>query len=367
MVTKANRSMADQHRSVMSPRRAGVKFRPGEQSSPRIIGDWQIADGPYPVLPFNRPMATIATLTLNPTIDVAYEVDCIQHTRKMRTKTEYYEPGGGGINVARVFVRLGGSACNYYLSGGATGQALDGLLDEHGLERNRIAISGHTRIAAAVLDRETGKEYRLVPPGPTVQPAEWQACLDRLSEAQCDYMVASGSLPPGVPEDFYGRLTAQMAERDIPVVLDSSGPGLAGGLAPGGVFLVKPSVGELRQLTGRDLPDPAAIAEAAMELVEQGQAQHVAVTMGHEGALLASASRQLHLPAVQIAAKSAVGAGDSFLAAMVHGISQGWEIGDAFRFGIASGAAAVMSPGHDLARPDDIRRLFALIPRPLAG
>ncbi len=308
-------------------------------------------------------MPGIATLTLNPTIDVAYEVERIQHTRKMRTKTEYYEPGGGGINVARVFVRLGGNACSYYLSGGATGHALDGLLDEHGLVRNRIAIRGHTRIAAAVLDRESGREYRLVPPGPSVEPGEWQACLDQLAKAPCDYMVASGSLPPGVPDDFYGRLVALMARRDIPVVLDSSGPGLRGGLAGGGVFLVKPSVGELRQLTGRDLSDPAAIAEAAMELVAAGQARHVAVTMGHEGALLASAEQQLHLPAVEIEARSAVGAGDSFLAAMVHAISQGWEIGDAFRFGIASGAAAVMSAGHDLARPDDIRRLYAGIAR----
>jgi 6-phosphofructokinase 2 len=83
--------------------------------------------------------------------------------------------------------------------------------------------------------------------------------------------------------------------------------------------------------------------------------------MGHEGALFASADGQLHLPAVEIEAKSAVGAGDSFLAAMVFAISQGWEIDDAFRFGIASGAAAVMSAGHDLARPDDIQRLYARI------
>jgi len=306
-------------------------------------------------------MTSIATLTLNPTIDVAYEVDRVFHTRKMRTKTEYYEPGGGGINVSRVFVRLGGSACSYYLSGGATGHALDGLLDEHKLERHRIAIKGHTRVATAVLDRESGKEYRLVPPGPSVEAAEWQNCLDALAEMRCDYMVASGSLPPGVPDDFYGRFIALMKDRDIPVVLDSSGPGLRGGLAQGGVFLVKPSVGELRQLTGRDLPGPASIAEAAMELVTAGKARHVAVTMGHEGALLASAEKQLHLPAIQIEAKSAVGAGDSFLAAMVYAIAQGWQIGEAFRFGIASGAAAVMSAGHDLARPDDIRRLYASI------
>jgi 6-phosphofructokinase 2 len=303
-------------------------------------------------------MMTIATLTLNPTIDVAYEVDHVFHTRKMRTKTEFYEPGGGGINVARVFVRLGGNARSYYLSGGATGHALDGLVDLHQLVRNRIPIKGHTRVATAVLERESGKEYRFVPPGPFIEADEWQDCLNQLAGARCDYMVASGSLPPGVPDDFYARLVALMTARNIPVVLDSSGPGLREGLAQGGVFLVKPSIGELRQLTGQELTSPDAIARAAMEIVERGQAAHVAVTMGHEGALLASANGELHLPAVGIEAKSAVGAGDSFLAAMVFAISLGWDVPEAFRFGIAAGAAAVMSPGHDLARPDDIRRLY---------
>src|SRR3546814_3692307 len=112
-------------------------------------------------------MTNIATLTLNPTIDVAYEVDRMFHTRKMRTKSEFYSPGGGGINVARVFVRLGGNARSYYMAGGATGDALDGLLDLHQLVHNRIYIAGHTRVASAVLELERGKEYRFVPPGTT--------------------------------------------------------------------------------------------------------------------------------------------------------------------------------------------------------
>jgi 6-phosphofructokinase 2 len=306
-------------------------------------------------------MTNIATLTLNPTIDVAYEVDRIFHTRKMRTKSEYYSPGGGGINVARVFVRLGGNARNYYMAGGATGDAFDGLLDLHMLVRNRIRIEGHTRVASAVLELETGKEYRFVPPGPMIKPAEWQACLDQLEGAKCDFMVLSGSLPPGVPEDFYGRVVASMRRRDISVVLDSSGPGLRGGLAEGGVFLVKPSIGELRQLSGLDLAGRDDIAHAAMEIVRSGQAANVAVTMGHDGAILANAGGPIFLPAADIEAKSAVGAGDSFLSAMLFAIAAGWDLGEAFRFGIAAGAAAVMSPGHDLARPDDIRRLYGQV------
>lgn len=306
-------------------------------------------------------MKNIATLTLNPTIDVAYEVDRVFHTHKMRTQSEHYDPGGGGINVARVFVRLGGNARSYYLSGGATGVALDGLLDMHQLVRTRIAINGHTRVATAVLERESGKEYRFIPPGPTVAQQEWQECLDRLAEVECDFLVASGSLPPGVPEDFYSRIQAIVRPRGIRIVLDTSGAALRAGLAGGGIFLVKPSLGELQQLVGHELNSVDAIATAASEIVRLGQAEYVAVTMGYKGALLANKAGILRLPAVAIEAKSAVGAGDSFLAAMVYGFASDWDSEDAFRYGIAAGAAAVLTPGTDLCHRDDVERLYKLV------
>jgi 6-phosphofructokinase 2 len=302
-------------------------------------------------------------LTLNPTIDVAYEVERVFHTRKMRTGAEFYSPGGGGINVARVFVRLGGNARSYYASGGATGPALDGLLDLHQLVRNRIPIAGHTRVSSAVLESESGKEYRFVPQGPSFTTAEWQACLEQLEHAHCDYMIASGSLPPGVPDDFYARVADIMTKKSIPVVLDSSGAGLLAGVTLGGLFLIKPSIGELRQLVDRDLAGIEAIGDAAMEIVTSGQSRYVAVTMGRDGAILASAQGPRYLPALSVDTNSAVGAGDSFLAAMIFALSCQWTIGDAFRFGIAAGAAAVTSPGHDLAHPDEIRRLYQLVPQ----
>lgn len=306
-------------------------------------------------------MRTIATLTMNPTIDVAYEVSRVVHTHKMRASREYHNPGGGGINVARVFVRLGGNARCYYLAGGSTGVALDGLLDLHQLVRTKIPIAGETRVATNALELESGKEYRFVPSGPTVCEEEWRACLDMLAAVECDYLVASGSLPPGVPDDFYARLQTLVAPRGIRMVLDSSGPALRAGLAGGGTHLVKPSIGELQQMVGRELTTTDAIADAASGLVANGSAELVAVTMGHEGALLAHAGGTLWLPSIPVEAKSAVGAGDSFVAAMVYGLSSGRSAEDAFRYGMAAGAAAVLTPGTDLARPDDIERLYATV------
>ncbi len=301
---------------------------------------------------------TIATLTVNPTIDVSMEVDEVFHTRKMRGSNQRSDPGGGGICVARVLVRLGENARCFYMSGGATGRALDGLVDLHQLVRTRVSIKGQTRVATSVFEHGSGCEYRFVPEGPAIAQEEWQECLDRLSEAKCSYLVASGSLARGMPDDFYARVAAKAKQRGIRLVLDSSGAGLTQGLAGGGIFLVKPSLGELRGLTHRRLANDSEIADAARAIVSRGEAEHVAVSMGHTGAMLVSTSGIVRLPAIPVEARSSVGAGDSFLAAMVHALVQGWPMETAFRLGISAGAAAVLTPGSDLAKTDDIERLY---------
>ncbi|MCJ2184339.1 1-phosphofructokinase family hexose kinase [Novosphingobium sp. 1949] len=311
-------------------------------------------------------MKSIATLTMNPTIDVSYDVAKVRHTHKMRTDNEWYAPGGGGINVARVFVRLGGNARCFYLSGGSTGPALDGLIDLHQLVRTRIAITGPTRIASAVLEHETGKEYRFTPAGPTVSEDEWTTCLDALAQTDAGIVVLSGSLPPGVPDDFYARAMDRLAARGVELVLDSSGPALAHAITRGGLLLVKPSQGELQQYAGQPIDGHAAIAKTAMAIVEAGKAQLVAVTMGHEGAILARAQGPVFLPALPIEAASAVGAGDSFVAAMVFALARGDDAIAAFRLALAAGSAAVLRAGTGLAHPADIQRLLDTIGQPIA-
>jgi hypothetical protein len=182
-------------------------------------------------------MMDLATLTMNPTLDTACEVDRVIPTIKLRANHERYDPGGGGINVARVFVRLGGNARIYYLSGGATGVALDGLLDLHQLVRRPIRIAGQTRVSTAVHERSTGQEFRFVPAGPQIAEREWRECLSQLERGKHDYLVASGSLPGGVPDDFYARVGAIARRQGMRFVLDTSGPALAAGLAGGDVFL----------------------------------------------------------------------------------------------------------------------------------
>ncbi|WP_126173209.1 1-phosphofructokinase family hexose kinase [Altericroceibacterium xinjiangense] len=304
-------------------------------------------------------MVKIATLTMNPTIDVAYEVERIVPTHKNRTDSEHYDPGGGGINVARVFGRLGGIAECYYLAGGPAGVLLDSLLNLRCFERHPIRISGSTRINANIIEHTTGLEYRFVPPGPTVTAEECETCLAALRQLDCEYLVLSGSLPPGTPRDFYATITRMVAEQGIRTVLDSSREPLREGLAGGGIYLVKPSQGELSALAGRELRDHADIRDAARAIIKAGQAEIVAVTMGDEGGMLVSASDSFFLPAIRVEAKSATGAGDSFLAAMLYRLASGDAPREAFRYGMAAGSAAVLSPGTDLCQPADIERLYA--------
>lgn len=310
-------------------------------------------------------MKTIATLTMNPAIDVAYEADRVVHTHKVRAHQECYDPGGGGINVARVIARLGGTARAHYLAGGATGTALDALLDLHQMVRARIDIAGHTRISTSVYEHETGKEFRFVPAGPTVTPDECRRCLEHVEQIKCDYLVASGSLPQGAPKDFYSQVRVIAQRRRMKLVLDTSGPALKHGLAGGGIFLIKPSLGELQQLVGRPLDGIDAIATAALDIIRSGQAEYVAVTMGHEGALLAHQTGTLHAPALPVETKSAVGAGDSFLAAMIFALAAHRNPVDAFRYGMAAGAAAVQTPGTDLCHREEVERLYAQVATPV--
>jgi 6-phosphofructokinase 2 len=304
-----------------------------------------------------RSCGRIATLTLNPTIDTALEAEEMVHTDKIRTAGERIDPGGGGINVARVLVRFGVPVQAIFMAGGSTGRLLDRLLQREGVERTYVPITGETRVSVTVYERSTGREYRLVPEGPVLSAPEWEDCLKRVAEVECDYFVASGSLPQGVPKDFYARVAKILANRSIKFVLDTSADELKLALGSKEIFLVKPSRTELEALIGRRLPDAEAIIEAASELVAAGATKHVAVTIGEEGAVLVQSTGAEFMPAIPVETRSAVGAGDSFLAAMTYAFACGADSPTALRLAVASGAAATLSPGTDLCHPWDVARL----------
>lgn len=305
-------------------------------------------------------MKPIVTLTLNPAIDSSCQADEVRPLLKIRTFDERYDPGGGGINVARVIRELGGDVMAVYLAGGLTGQALTRMIDAIGLQHRAIPIEGFTRVSHTVYERSTGQEYRFVPEGPSIQEQEWQACLRELENLEFDWLVASGSLPKGVPDDFYARIASMARERGVRFVLDSSGEALRRAL-DARVYMVKPNLRELESVLGRSLREPAWQEEAAMELVESGRAEIVTVSLGADGALLATSAGCKRLRSPEVKPKSAVGAGDSFVGAMTVGLAQGRPVEDAFTLAVATGTATVLTMGTELCRREDVERFYRQI------
>jgi 6-phosphofructokinase 2 len=303
-------------------------------------------------------MAAIVTLTMNPALDIATMTDRVVPAHKLRCAEPRYDPGGGGINVARAVHALGGDAVAIFPGGGAAGEMIRHLLDEKGVSYDAIAIAGFTRESLAVEERASGNQFRFILPGPEISERDQQRCLDQLAlrAAGASYIVASGSLPLGVPDDFYAQVAALAQSLGKRLVLDTSGPALK--QAGSAVHLLKPSLRELQDLVGRPIRTESEQEWAARDVIAQGRAEIVVVSLGDEGALLATADRTERFPAIPVEARGSIGAGDSMLAGIVLGLTRGQPLQDAVRFGMAAGAAALLGFGTELCRRTDVARLY---------
>ena len=311
-------------------------------------------------------MRPIVTLTINPTIDAFCRTDRVIPVRKVRTHGEHYVPGGGGLNASRMIRELGGATVAFYMAGGLTGQALEGMVERTGLAAVRIPMTGLTRVSHVVLEESTGQEYRFTPEGPEVDEAEWRHCLEVLAVVEAPYVVASGSLAPGIPADFYAQVARLVKERGGRMVVDSSGPPLREALAEG-VHLIKPSRGELEKLLGRTAASVAEAEALALEVVASGRAEIVALTLGAEGAVLATRDGTIRLTSPKVETRSAVGAGDAFLGAMMHAMASGQTLPQAFALGVAAGAATAAASGTALATRAQIEGLLPEVTVQLPG
>jgi len=316
--------------------------------------------------PRSTPLRPILTLTVNPALDVSTSTENVVGEHKLRCGRSRLDPGGGGINVSRVIQRLGGQTLAIYAAGGPTGEAYRRLIEAEGIPTLVVPISGSTRESFTVDETATGKQFRFVLQGPELAEAEWRACLARVAETipHNGYVVASGSLPPGVPDDFYARVARLARAHEARCIVDTSGPALAEALAEG-IYLVKPSGRELGELMDTTLDTEESQIAAASELVARGSAEYVALTLGGAGAVLASTAGVIRLPVPQVTVQSTVGAGDSFLGAFVLRIAQGRDAPAAFRAAVAAGSATVMTPATELCHRVDVERLeaeLALIP-----
>ena len=305
-------------------------------------------------------MAEIITLTPNPAIDISTSVDRIVPMRKLRCAPQRRDPGGGGVNVARVVKRFGGDVEAILPVGGFTGQLLRRLINDEEIPHRVIEVEAETREDFSVSELSTAQQYRFVLPGLPLCEAEWRECLKALAgtEPRPKFVVGSGSLPPGVPNDFYAQAAAIARKLGAKFIIDTSGAPLAIAMEHG-VYMIKPNLREMRDLVGVELLNQNDWIIAAREYINAGKVEVVALSLGHLGALLVTRDQALRSQALPIKPVSAVGAGDSFLGAMIFSLAKGKSLTDAFRLGMAAGSSALINEGTELCRPADAYRLYA--------
>jgi 6-phosphofructokinase 2 len=306
-------------------------------------------------------MAKIITVTFNPVIDKSTTIPALIPDKKLRCAPPKFEPGGGGVNVARAIKKLGGEALAIYLAGGYTGIFLTELLKKEGVTSHPIEISRHTRENLIVLDSSTDQQYRFGMPGPEIDEEEWKACLRVIEGAEgMEYIVASGSLSAGVPKDIYARIAAIAKTKGAKLIVDTSGDALQKA-AREGVYLLKPNLSELSSLVGKEEINAELVDEVAREIINKGQCEIVITSMGPAGAQMVTKDEAFTITPPVVKRRSTVGAGDSMVAGIVLSLSKGWEVKEAVKYGVAAGTAATMNPGTELCHLDDVEKLYQLI------
>ena len=302
-------------------------------------------------------MANILTLTLNPSIDLSSAAPALVPNVKLRCDPPQFDPGGGGINVARAILQLGGSATAMVAIGGAVGAALLLRLAEEGVPSIAIQGPGETRQSLSLSIGETGYLYRFVLPGPTWNEQAVERALMRVEQAasQDGWVVLSGSHPPGVAKEFPTLLARQIRAQNVRLVVDTSGPALRA-LAEGEhrpVDTLRMDDVEAEDLAGHSLPALEDTVAFAQSLRTRGVAEAVMVARGAEGNVLVDGAGAWIAVAPPVEVVSAVGAGDSFVGAYVLALSQGMSRPDALRRGSAAASAACTSPGTELCTFED--------------
>ena len=307
-------------------------------------------------------MDRIATLTFSPSLDSATTTPRIYPEGKLRCSAPRFEPGGGGINVARAIRRLGGNSLAIYPAGGATGEHLTGLLQAEGVEVDVESTADWTRQNLHVLAEQSNEQFRFVMPGAVLTSQELHGLRMKVAALPPEtILVISGSLPPGMDVVDLLEVIRFAREKGLRCVVDTSGPALAAAVKEGGLLLIKPNLAELAELTGLTLEEPEAIVVSAQGLIAQGASHYVVVSLGPQGAMAVSSKMSVHITPPPVKKLSTVGAGDSMVGAMCLKLAAGASLGEVVRFGVAAGTAATLRHGTQLCDPEETARLLSLL------
>lgn len=299
----------------------------------------------------------ILTVTLNPCIDKSSAVHTMEPESKLRCTEIVNEPGGGGINVSKALKKLSADSIALFPAGGHNGNMLCALLDAENLPFHAVDSKVETRENWIMLETDLNNQYRFTFPGRQVEEATINTLVDHIRTFSPTYVVASGSLPPGLPDYFYGLIVKNAASVGARCIVDTSGPALEA-LKGKGAYLIKPNIGELCSLLQIESMDDSEVPNAAQQIIADGYATIVAVSMGPVGAWLVSKKEKFFAAAPKVNKRSTVGAGDSMVAGITYMLQQNKPLQQTIAFGVACGSAATMNEGTQLFKREDVERLY---------
>lgn len=300
----------------------------------------------------------IITLTANPALDIYSTTEKFEPNEKLRCEKPLIDPGGGGINVSRVIKRLGGESTAVYTLGGHTGKLFSDLLSEEGVKEDPVKIKSGLRQNFAITETSTGNLYRFGFPGAELEKSEYEALLKKVDKCEKGaFLVASGSLPPGAPPDFYARAAARAKKCGLKFILDTSGKSYKGVLEQG-AYLLKPNKNELKDITGEAAEDIEGQKKILLDLMNRYPVEIIVLSLGADGALLCTNQQVKHFPAPKVEHVSSIGAGDSMVGGMVYSLSRGHSVEEAILMGLACGSATIKSPGTELLKRKDVELLY---------
>ena len=305
-------------------------------------------------------MSKIITITLNPAIDKTYKVDELVPEHKLRCANPLVEPGGGGINVSKGLKELGVSSLATFFAAGRNGDHFLEMLKDERLDCRPVMVEGETRESLVVIDDSSSKEFRIVVDGPTISMVSFRQILAIVEEEKPAWIIASGSLPKGLPENVYAELAKASKSIGSKFIIDSSGEPLRLALEEG-VFLVKPNLKELTQLSGVASLSGEMAADAAKKLIAAGKAEIVVVSLSSEGAMLVTRDKHYRIATPKVEQRSTVGAGDSMVSGMVWALDNHKSFEEMLCWGVACGSAATMNTGTLLFKKSDAQTLFERI------
>ncbi len=306
-------------------------------------------------------MSKIVTITFNPCIDKSTTVSQLIPEKKLSCSEPRFEPGGGGINVARAIKKLGGEITAVYPAGGYTGKFFNELLAKEKIPSIIIQIENPLRENVIVLEESSNNQFRFGFPGAELLKHEWEQCIDAIGKIDdAEFLIASGSLPEGVPDDIFARLAFISKKKNIKLVVDTSKAALKHAVNEG-VYLLKPNLNELGLLLDKKELSINEVSTAGKEIISKKYCEVLLVSLGEKGAMLFTKDKELKASSPKVEKKSTVGAGDSMVAGFVLSLSQGKTFEDALKYGVASGTAATMNPGTELCNKKDTDKLFQKI------